>query len=82
METSRAGYLPVVHGKGEIEMSQSSNAKKARRAINKHADKIEQNVALDIIEGLYRMPFWKRIKWALKIARGIPKGKKNAKKSN
>lgn len=54
-------------------MSQSSNAKKARRAINKHADKIERNVALDIIEGLYRMPLWKRLKWAFKIARGVKK---------
>ena len=52
-------------------MSQSSAAKKARRAINKHADKIEQNVALDIIEGMYRMPLWKRIKWSIKIVCGV-----------
>jgi hypothetical protein len=52
-------------------MSQSSNAKKIRRELNKRADAIEKNVALDIIEGLYRMPFWTRLKWAFRIVRGV-----------
>lgn len=43
----------------------------ATRAVQEHADAIRETVTQEVIAGLYMMPLGERIKWGLKIIRGL-----------
>ena len=46
-------------------------SKKIRRAVRQQAATVRQQVAVQIVTDLCALPFAQRLKWAVKIARGL-----------
>lgn len=51
-------------------MSKQQQAKKIRREVAAQKHEIKQVAAEEVLALLYLLPFWMRMKWAWRIARG------------
>jgi hypothetical protein len=45
--------------------------REVKQAVTIQADLLRERLIIEIIHNLYCLPFWQRVKWALKLMRGI-----------